>query len=694
MTTEQRASACLAEGGAHGHGGCRAVGRAEAFARSLHHKLRSLGGGSTAAQPNGQPNGQPPRPDSPEDGDDSWSSAPSVAHRTLSTSSVDSSSDLFYDLDFSPQSPQEEVTSQELAGMMAGSGNRDGLSLGLAGLAFGPRSNGPAGPAGPQSPQSDCSSDYFDTDCFDEESHRGAPPGPPPTEPPLPAPPDGGSATNGSALSNGTAPLVNGHGHAAAKAEAKAKRPWNRVPHRYKAGTPEAMSEVSALRLDEADDDDDDEDRPRARRATLAKLNFAKSQQTLLQEGLIEQLKQGHDIPPELKNGLCPAPEGGCPVGGRGLAAMKEAARTLEALESPVEDCDSAAAGTTADDVEADVDPAGEPAECAEPCRDCEHDGIESGDGAAPEADGHLDADADAEADADGVAAEAGHNGHADEERDGGDDGDEDGDDGPRPRIRRCSSLKTGKTPPGTPGRKKIVRFADVLGLDLADVRTFLDEIPKVPTSAYSDLRDVDQGDVAPAVGDPLGLGAGLPQLALAFHAAPAADVPPPYGVRPHVTRVLVPLFQQPGGLADFLERVRERQVCLENAVVADPALLSIAGQVRVRNLDFHKTVHLRYTTDGWRSFADLQATYVPNSCDGFSDKFTFTLFAGHTMSVGQRLEIAVRFQCKGQQYWDSNGGANYCFQCLPPSSAPPATLPLLPSLNSPCGDDGWKYLF
>lgn len=57
-----------------------------------------------------------------------------------------------------------------------------------------------------------------------------------------------------------------------------------------------------------------------------------------------------------------------------------------------------------------------------------------------------------------------------------------------RPRVRRCSSLKTGKTPPGTPGRKKIVRFADVLGLDLADVRTFLDEVPKIPKSAYEDL--------------------------------------------------------------------------------------------------------------------------------------------------------------------------------------------------------------
>lgn len=33
-----------------------------------------------------------------------------------------------------------------------------------------------------------------------------------------------------------------------------------------------------------------------------------------------------------------------------------------------------------------------------------------------------------------------------------------------------------------------MVRFADVLGLDLAAVRHFLDEVPRVPPSAYEDL--------------------------------------------------------------------------------------------------------------------------------------------------------------------------------------------------------------
>lgn len=235
-------------------------------------------------------------------------------------------------------------------------------------------------------------------------------------------------------------------------------------------------------------------------------------------------------------------------------------------------------------------------------------------------------------------------------------------------RVRRCSSLKTGKTPPGTPHRKKIVRFADKLGLDLADVRTFLDEIPKIPNSAYNDLiyddifrpqQDGCPGNIAATTSDHhWGDRYQDDSRRRSMSAIPRK-----------VDRMLVPLFQQPGGMANFLDMVRERRVCLENVLVQDPVTLAIQGTVRVINIDFHKSVHIRYTLNSWRNFSDLQATYVSNSCDGFSDKFTFILYC-HTLLVGQRLEFAVRFQCKGAQYWDNNSGANYCFQCLPATSS------------------------
>lgn len=221
-------------------------------------------------------------------------------------------------------------------------------------------------------------------------------------------------------------------------------------------------------------------------------------------------------------------------------------------------------------------------------------------------------------------------------------------------RVRRCSSLKTGKTPPGTPGRKKIVRFADVLGLDLADVKTFMDEIPVIPKSAYDDLTGCDVASAPPVRATPR-LGA----------------------------LTLVPLFQLHTDLTSMLENFN---CCLETARVCDGVHVTVCGSVRVRNLDFHKTVHIRYTMNRWKTYTDLQANYVPGSCDGFSDRFQFILYAP-AISSGQRLEVAVRFQCKGQQFWDNNRGANYCFDCLVlgaviNGSSPSSSGPLHPTVD------------
>ncbi|XP_045450821.1 glycogen-binding subunit 76A isoform X1 [Melitaea cinxia] len=228
---------------------------------------------------------------------------------------------------------------------------------------------------------------------------------------------------------------------------------------------------------------------------------------------------------------------------------------------------------------------------------------------------------------------------------------DESEDDKPQ-RVRRCSSLKSGKTPPGTPGRKKIVRFADVLGLDLADVKTFMDEIPVIPKSAYDDLSGCDVQSSPPA--------------------RPASR----FGAL-----TLVPLFQLP---RDVTEKLEKQNVCLESSRVCDGVHVTICGSVRVRNLDFHKTVHIRYTMNRWKTFTDLQAMYVQGSCDGYSDRFQFVLYAP-CISSGQRLELAVRFQCKGQQFWDSNNGANYAFDCLAlgaVSSTPSSSGTLHPSVD------------
>lgn len=221
-------------------------------------------------------------------------------------------------------------------------------------------------------------------------------------------------------------------------------------------------------------------------------------------------------------------------------------------------------------------------------------------------------------------------------------------------RFRRSSSLKMPKEN-DNPAQKKIVRFADALGLDLTDIRTFLDELPSVPKSAYSDLQN---------------------------------DEPAPERLSSHSTgpdtKTLVPMFKQPHTSLNFLDRIRDNFVALEFAKVSPMPICSISGTVRVRNLDFFKSVYVRYTIDGWRTSNELQAHYVPDSCDGFSDKFAFVIYL-YDVNPNQRVELAVRFHCCGSIFWDNNNGSNYVFQCLPSTPVVPSYFQYFGTTNDPC---------
>lgn len=243
-----------------------------------------------------------------------------------------------------------------------------------------------------------------------------------------------------------------------------------------------------------------------------------------------------------------------------------------------------------------------------------------------------------------------------------------------RHRVQRSTSLKSGKTPPGTPGRKKIVRFADALGLDLALVRTFLDEVPNVPQSAFSDLSDV-------SVDDELSMLRTTPQSG-SYIRITRRDPATNSSVTTFVNspRILVASFTQPGNLPDFLDKVKRQKVCLETACMMDESRLR--GVIRVLNIDFHKSVLIRFTVDEWRTQSDQLATYVSNSCDGLSDRFSFTLAGAHSMQPGQRLIFALCYRVAGQEIWDSNQGKNYVFQCISNSNYLPSIALSSPSVS------------
>lgn len=199
--------------------------------------------------------------------------------------------------------------------------------------------------------------------------------------------------------------------------------------------------------------------------------------------------------------------------------------------------------------------------------------------------------------------------------------------------VRRSTSLKTYKTPPGSPHRKKEVRFADALGLDLESVRHIMNtsEPPIVPASATRHLN-VDSGTLS---GSPL--------------------------VR---KRLMHPCFPQPGLSPNFAARVAERKVAL-HSFRADYDVIS--GTICVANIAYEKRVLVRYTFDAWVTYNDMYATYVEGSNTGSTDLFRFSIQLTDTCcNQCSFVEFSIMFSTGSgdEVYWDSNFGSNYRVDC------------------------------
>ncbi|KAG9475122.1 hypothetical protein GDO78_003533 [Eleutherodactylus coqui] len=193
--------------------------------------------------------------------------------------------------------------------------------------------------------------------------------------------------------------------------------------------------------------------------------------------------------------------------------------------------------------------------------------------------------------------------------------------------------------------RKKEVRFADSLGLELTSVRHFSDaELPRVPYHVLAGLRC---REACPA-------GAELSTLLL----RPAPTIPQ-----------LEPLFTNPSTNPDFLDLVRQRRVCLET-IHTDP--FSVSGDLRVLNLSYEKEVMVRYTVDSWGTSSEVMASYQRGYSDRYSDRFSFKLLCPTLLNKEGLLEFAIRYKVCGTEYWDNNDGQNYKVKSHRATVSPP----------------------
>ncbi|XP_062939222.1 protein phosphatase 1 regulatory subunit 3F isoform X2 [Cynocephalus volans] len=169
------------------------------------------------------------------------------------------------------------------------------------------------------------------------------------------------------------------------------------------------------------------------------------------------------------------------------------------------------------------------------------------------------------------------------------------------------------------------------------------------------------------------------------FYLVPSFSLPPALGRLERLGRVMVeleallpPPGAVPGGAGVWVPGGR-------------PPVLR--GLVRVLNRSFEKAVHVRASHDGWASFCDHPARYVPRSLPGAgaggtgagdpildpglglgpsqasasspddggrTDRFAFQLPFAEGAGDGARLDFVVRYETPEGTFWANNHGRNY----------------------------------
>ncbi|XP_006630357.2 protein phosphatase 1 regulatory subunit 3C-B isoform X1 [Lepisosteus oculatus] len=173
---------------------------------------------------------------------------------------------------------------------------------------------------------------------------------------------------------------------------------------------------------------------------------------------------------------------------------------------------------------------------------------------------------------------------------------------------------------------KKRVVFADSKGLALTAVHVFSEFEEDAMQELQFDLADLEDA----AAGLKLGKES---SLALDF-LQPSADY------------------------LDFRNRLKKNFVCLENCTLQER---SLAGTVKVRNVSYEKSVHIRITFDTWKGYTDVECTFLNNvyGCSD-TDTFSFVIDLPDYVPPHERVEFCVSFTSRDQTYWDNNDGKNY----------------------------------
>ncbi|KAB0375919.1 hypothetical protein FD755_012562 [Muntiacus reevesi] len=127
---------------------------------------------------------------------------------------------------------------------------------------------------------------------------------------------------------------------------------------------------------------------------------------------------------------------------------------------------------------------------------------------------------------------------------------------------------------------------------------------------------------------------------------------------------VLSPQFVLPSSKEDLMQQLQVQKAILESTEYP-PGSTSMKGIIRVLNISFEKLVYVRMSLDDWQTYYDILAEYIPNSCDGETDQFSFKItLVPPYQKDGSKVEFCIRYETSVGTFWSNNNGTNYVLVC------------------------------
>jgi len=213
---------------------------------------------------------------------------------------------------------------------------------------------------------------------------------------------------------------------------------------------------------------------------------------------------------------------------------------------------------------------------------------------------------------------------------------------------------------------KKVVRFADMLGLDLESIRYMTPPDQSTTSMIQECIRiKLEQLRLAKSQTNSMLSAASSPLTISPFILANSPNRSSSSASLSKLTPQYYLVSKYFTSPTNIFPSIYQRQVMLECLYTKD----SIAyGTVRVHNSSYDKNVFARVTNDEWKTSHDIQAWHSMNYPDDHTDTFTFEIRLGKysdRSKAPKEIYFAVCLKSMGQEFWDNNVGWNYILNVL-----------------------------